>query len=82
MIKLKKQTKRNQEEAKKIEEAKARGEDVETTKKTKKSAAELRLQKEITELDIPSHASVKFPEDGKIMNFELSIDLRQEICIW
>jgi len=42
----------------------------------------LRLQKELTELDIPSHAFVKFADDGSIMNFELTVNLKHEPCIW
>ena len=50
--------------------------------KARKSPGELRLQKEIQELDIPSHASVKFGSDS-IMSFKLIVDLtNQDQCIW
>ena len=51
-------------------------------KKKKKSPGELRLQKEIQELDIPSHAVVNFPPDGSIMKFTLIVDLTGVECIW
>lgn len=80
MIKLKKEGKRREEEKKLDEEKKANGEVVEA-RKPKKSAAELRLQGEIQELDIPAHAKCKFnPEDLK--NFELTVDLKKEVCLW
>ena len=35
--------------------------------KTKKSPGELRLRKEIAELDLPTHAEINFPDDNNIM---------------
>ena len=54
MIKLKKDNKRTQEEEKKREEDAKNG--IVTEKKVKKSPAEIRLQGEVQDLDIPSHA--------------------------
>lgn len=50
--------------------------------KVKKTPGELRLQKEIGELDLPSHAEINFPEQGNIMKFELFVDLTKEECLW
>ena len=47
----------------------------------KKSPGELRLKKEITELDLPSHAQVLFPSEN-IMKFEVLVDLAKEECCW
>ena len=49
--------------------------------KQKKSPGELRLKKEMTELDLPAHAEVKFPDDN-IMKFEVFVDLAKEECLW
>ena len=64
MIKLKKDNKRvKEEEAKKEEEDPSQiGE-----KKQKKPPGELRLMKEINELDLPTHAKVIFNQDQTIM---------------
>ncbi len=48
----------------------------------KKTAGEIRLQKDIAELDLPTHAIAKFPEDGNIMRFEVHVDLTKEQCYW
>lgn len=48
----------------------------------KKAPGELRLKKELGELDLPSHAKVVFPDDNNIMNFEVTIDLAKEECLW
>jgi ubiquitin-conjugating enzyme E2 M len=38
----------------------------------KQSAGELRLQKDISELDLPKNVSIRFPDgNNKIMNFEV-----------
>jgi ubiquitin-conjugating enzyme E2 M len=50
--------------------------------KTKKSPGELRLRKEITELDLPNHAEIRFPDDNNIMVSELYVDLTKEECLW
>ena len=51
--------------------------------KQKKSPGELRIQKEIQELDIPTHAQVSFPNKNDIMTFNLMVDLTHEqSSIW
>ena len=79
MIKLKKDSKRvKEEEAKKEEEDPNQiGE-----KKQKKPPGELRLMKEIAELDLPAHAKVVFAQDGSIMSFNVDINLKNEDCMW
>ena len=78
MLKLfNKKTERDLEEEKKAEET---GEAIVTVKK--KSPGELRLKKEITELDLPSHAETNWPNSEDIMNFEVFIDLSKEDCMW
>ena len=79
MIKLKKDSKRvKEEEAKKEEEDPNQiGE-----KKQKKPPGELRLMKEIAELDLPAHAKVIFNQDGSIMSFNVDINLKNEDCLW
>lgn len=73
-------TERDKEEEKKEEEA------AQTTGqvplKQKKSPGELRLKKEIAELDLPSHAQVYFPDNANIMKFEVLVDLTRENCLW
>ena len=77
MIKLKKKNIRaKEEEAKEKEE-----EDPTVEKKQKKPPGELRLMKEITELDLPPHAKVNFSED-QIMSFSVSVNLKNEDCLW
>lgn len=53
-----------------------------TIQKTKKSPGELRLKKEIAELDLPTHAEINFPDEQNIMKFELFVDLTKEECLW
>ena len=50
--------------------------------KVKTSPGELRLKKDLAELDLPVHASVNFPEKDKIMKFEVFVDLTKEQCYW
>ena len=67
----------------KKEEEEVKGEEGPVTeKKVKKSPGELRLQKELTELDCPSHAKVDFGTDGNIMSFHMTVDLTREDSIW
>ena len=75
-----KKTERDVEEEKKQEEESKNGQAAPV--KTKKSPGELRLKKEITELDLPNHAKVSFPNDTSIMQFELLVDLTKEECLW
>ena len=46
--------------------------------KVKTSPGELRLKKDLAELDLPSHASVNFPDKDHIMKFEVFVDLTKE----
>jgi ubiquitin-conjugating enzyme E2 M len=50
--------------------------------KVKKAPGELRWQKEIAELDLPTHAEINFPDSNNIMKFELFVDLTKEECLW
>ena len=77
MIKLNKENKRAKEEEKKTEEQIPGSE----APKKKKTMGELRLQKELTDLDIPSHATCDFSEPT-IMKFYLTVDLTREKCLW
>ena len=72
-------TERDQEEEKKIEETQV---DAVVIKPKKKSPGEIRLKKEITELDLPAHARVNFPDEANIMKFEVFVDLTNEECLW
>lgn len=40
-----------------------------------KSAAEIRLQKEISELELPKNISLDFPDENDIMNFKVLIQI-------
>ena len=80
MLKLfNKKTERDKEEEKKQEETLPNGS---APVKQKKSPGELRLKKEITELDLPAHAQVNFPDENNIMKFEVFVDLTKEECLW
>ena len=48
----------------------------------KQVPAEIRLKKELGELDLPKHAKVNFPDPNTIMQFEVTIDLSKEECLW
>jgi len=50
--------------------------------KKKRIPGELRLQKELGELDLPKHARVEFPDPKNIMRFEVYVDLTKEECLW
>ncbi|CAI2381536.1 unnamed protein product [Moneuplotes crassus] len=72
MILIGKKDKRAEEEEKKDD----------GKKRVKQSPAELRWRKEIGELDLPSHAEVDFPEETDICNFKVTVDLKNEDCLW
>jgi ubiquitin-conjugating enzyme E2 M len=36
----------------------------------------------VTELDLPAHAEIHFPEEANIMKFEVFVDLTREECLW
>lgn len=72
-----------EEEKKKIEEeANADAQPTHAPPKVKKSPGELRLKKEIGELDLPAHAEITFPDPNNIMKFHLKVDLTKEECLW
>ena len=76
---MKQKNQREEEEKKKIEEEeKATGVIV----GKKKAPGEIRLKKEILELDLPTHAKVLFPDETNIMKFEVKVDLTREDCLW
>ena len=80
MLKLfNRKTERDKEEEKKGEED-VNGNPV--APKQKKSPGEIRLKKEVTELDLPSHAQISFPDESNIMKFEVFVDLTREECLW
>jgi ubiquitin-conjugating enzyme E2 M len=83
MLKLfNRKTERDKEEEKKEEEIKEATGATSVAPKTKKSPGELRLKKEIAELDLPAHAHISFPDDANIMKFEVFVDLTKEHCLW
>lgn len=65
-----------------MEDGNVNGAHATTSIKVKKSPGELRLKKEIGELDLPSHAEINFPDPNNIMKFELFVDLTKEDCLW
>ena len=68
MLKLfNRKTERDKEEEKKVEESVTNGTPIPQVKK--KSPGELRLKKEVTELDLPVHSQVHFPDETNIMKF-------------
>ena len=74
MLKLGRKKDNSREEEEKAKD----GED----KKVKKSPAEIRWRKEIGDLDLPDHAVVDFPDENDICNFYVTVDLKNEDCIW
>jgi ubiquitin-conjugating enzyme E2 M len=82
MLSILKKKNVREEEIKKQEEEKVEGGLPPPIIGKKKVAAEIRLKKEITELDLPSHAQVNFPDENNIMSFELFVDLTKEECLW
>ena len=76
---LKKKNDREEEEKKKAEEdAAAGGQPV----GKKKVPGEIRLKKELLEIDLPSHARINYPDENNIMKFEVLVDLTREDCLW
>lgn len=76
---IKKSNARQAEEDKKEEEVKG---DPNKKPTKKRCPGEIRMTKEIAELDLPTHAKVTFPDDNDIMKFEVSVDLTKEECLW
>ncbi|ORY72423.1 E2 ubiquitin-conjugating enzyme [Leucosporidium creatinivorum] len=50
-----------------------KNEDAAAKKKPKTSAAQIRVQKDLTELDLPSTMKTNFPNPEDLLNFELTI---------
>jgi len=50
-----------------------KNEDTAAKKKPKTSAAQIRVQKDLTELDLPSTMKINFPDSANQLNFELII---------
>ena len=73
MIKLNK--KKAQEKSQQEEEKKGGTEETQVKKTT---GSELRLKKEILEIDIPAHAKLKFPDTNDITTMQLFVDLSKE----
>ena len=44
----------------------------------KKTAGEIRLRKDLGELDLPLHATTNFPDPNNVMKFEVFVDLSKE----
>ena len=79
MIKLNKKKVLDKQE--KEEEKKGGSEETQQVKKT--TGSELRLKKEILEIDIPTHAKLKFPDPNAISTMQLFVDLTKESSsIW
>lgn len=76
-----KKTKRDEEEKKK-ETEEEKGEEGHTGGKKKRSPAEIRLEKELIEIDLPKHAQMSYPDPNNIMQFRVNIDLTKEECLW
>ena len=74
MIRLKKENKKAKEEEEKKTEDAANG--IETVVKVKKTPGELRLQKELIELDVPAYAEISYPEKDNIMVINMKINLK------
>eukprot|EP00357_Protocruzia_adherens_P024206 CAMPEP_0114997282 /NCGR_PEP_ID=MMETSP0216-20121206/14806_1 /TAXON_ID=223996 /ORGANISM="Protocruzia adherens, Strain Boccale" /LENGTH=185 /DNA_ID=CAMNT_0002361633 /DNA_START=65 /DNA_END=622 /DNA_ORIENTATION=- len=66
--------KKKKEENKKEEESK--------TGKKKQTPGELRLRKEIAELDVPKNAQVNFNDENNIMEFQVIVDCDDEDSCW
>ena len=81
MIKIfNRKTDRDKEEEKREEEKGEGG--APAGGKKKRSPGELRLKKEIAELDLPKHAQVMFPDESNIMKFQVHVNLAKEECLW
>ena len=48
----------------------------------KRAPGEIRLKKELLELDLPNHAKVIMPDETNIMQFNVKVDLTKEECLW
>ena len=78
MIKLKKKNQRELEAEEKKKEDEAKGIVSDEPVKKKKNPGELRLQGELAELDLPSHAKCVWTPGESIMNFKMHLDLKNE----
>jgi len=48
----------------------------------RKSAGEIRLQKEIAELDLPRNVVIEFPRENEIMNFDIRLTVDDSSSLW
>ena len=48
----------------------------------RRSAGEIRLQKEISELDLPRNVVIEFPRDSDIMNFDIRLTVDDNSSLW
>jgi ubiquitin-conjugating enzyme E2 M len=74
MLKIRQLQKKKQEEA---VASLSNGGDTTTESSAKVSAAQIRLQKDITELDLPKSVSVTFPDPSDFFNFFIKITPQQ-----
>ena len=68
---LKKRNAKRQEEEKKEEESGTAG-------VVRKTGAQLRLEKEFQEIELPDYAKIDFPDTNNRMKFNVQIDLTKE----
>lgn len=54
----------------------------EEKKKPKVSAAQIRVQKDLTELSLPSTMKTTFSNPEDLLNFQLSIKPDEGMCAW
>jgi ubiquitin-conjugating enzyme E2 M len=48
----------------------------------KRSAGEIRLQKELAELDLPKNVVIDFPRENDIMNFDIRLTVDDSSSMW
>ncbi len=54
----------------------------EATGGRRRTAGEIRLQKEISELDLPSNTAIDFPHENDIMNFDITLRVDDRTSLW
>lgn len=47
-----------------------------------RSAGEIRLQRDLNELDLPANMTIHFPEPENIMKFEVSLRVEEKTSLW
>ena len=48
----------------------------------RRSAGEIRLQKELSELDLPRNVVIEFPRESDIMNFDIRLNIDDNSSLW